>query len=83
MYQLPQWRALRARQLQAHPLCAECLRQGRVTPATVADHIKPHNGDAGLFLEPSNIQSLCDYRSKFNCHGTKTSHEANARRGAT
>lgn len=28
--------------LQSHPLCAECLKQGRYTKATVVDHIVPH-----------------------------------------
>jgi 5-methylcytosine-specific restriction endonuclease McrA len=35
-----------------------CLQQGRVTPATVADHIKPHRGDWMAF-RLGNLQSLC------------------------
>lgn len=29
------------------------------TFATVADHIEPHRGDASLFWNPANLQSLC------------------------
>lgn len=29
------------------------------TFATVADHVTPHRGDATLFWNPSNLQSLC------------------------
>ena len=32
------WRTARLRFLRNNPLCAECLRQGRITPATVVDH---------------------------------------------
>jgi len=49
LYDDPIWRKMRARQLQ----------QGRITPATVADHIVPHRGDPKLFYDPNNLQSLC------------------------
>jgi threonine dehydrogenase-like Zn-dependent dehydrogenase len=45
-------------QLQAEPVCAMCLVHGRVTAATVADHVTPHRGDARLFWE-GTLQSLC------------------------
>lgn len=60
MYSTPQWRELRRRTLQAHPACVLCLkRDGRVVPATICDHIRPHKGDAELFFDPDNVQSLC------------------------
>jgi hypothetical protein len=31
------------------PLCRLCLEAGRVTPATVADHLEPHRGDFTAF----------------------------------
>ena len=44
-------------QLRVEPLCAWCLREGRVTAARVADHIEPHHGDINKFwLNP--LQSL-------------------------
>ena len=53
------WRKARAAYLLRHPLCRYCERQGRVTPATVVDHIKPHNGDQALFWDSANWQPLC------------------------
>lgn len=52
------WQKRRAQQLRDHPLCKLCMDvRGRVTPATVADHVTPHRGDPVLFEGP--LQSLC------------------------
>jgi 5-methylcytosine-specific restriction protein A len=59
----------RARLFQADPLCAACARQGRVTIATIRDHIQPL-AEGGL-EHPSNIQGLCAA-----CHDAKTQREA-------
>ena len=56
--------------LQTHPLCVECMKQGRYTKATVVDHIVPHRGDQKLFWDKSNWQSLCRHH-----HNVKTGHE--------
>lgn len=59
--------------LRAHPLCVMCQEQGRVTAATVVDHIIPHklkealrSGDSQaiakaqkLFWSRKNWQGLC------------------------
>lgn len=66
------WRRYREAFLKAHPLCAECQRQRRTTPARVVDHIRDHKGDQALFWDPTNHQALCDYTSPWNCHGQKT-----------
>lgn len=42
-----------------HPLCCMCAQQGKVTPATVVDHIIPHKGDAELFWAHDNWQPIC------------------------
>lgn len=61
------WTKFRDAYLRKHPLCRHCERAGRVEPATVADHIRPHRGDRRLFwLVPSNIQPLCR-----RCHAAK------------
>ena len=58
------WRRYRLAQLQANPLCAMCERLGRLTPATVVDHIRRHRGHADpLFWDRENFQSLCK-----SCH---------------
>lgn len=61
------WQKARATFLQRHPLCAECERVGRVTAASVVDHVVPHKGDQRLFWDTSNWQPLCT-----TCHGRKT-----------
>lgn len=81
LYQTPRWKAARLRFLAANPLCAECQRQGRVTPAFVVDHRVPHLGNEEAFWNESNWEPLCDYRTPFNCHGKKTAREARSRRG--
>ena len=52
-------------QLAANPLCRMCVERGRLTPATVADHLLPHHGDVNLFWF-GELQCLCA-----SCHGRK------------
>lgn len=70
MYSTQRWVRERAAFLRAHPLCEECRRQGRIRAASQVDHIRPHRGDAGLFWDQSNWQSLCAA-----CHSRKTAAE--------
>lgn len=67
------WAKVRLAYLTKHPLCVMCDEQGRITAATVVDHIIPHRlKDAlaskdseqiakaqKLFWDTSNYQSLC------------------------
>ena len=64
------WLELRRAQLEREPWCRMCLPFRR-SKATTADHIKPHRGDRALFLNPANLQSLCDIH-----HGDKQRIEA-------
>ena len=64
------WQRARTRYLRQHPLCVECERQNRLTPATVVDHIIPHKGDMVLFWDEDNWQSLCKTH-----HDIKTAKE--------
>lgn len=59
LYSTPQWRSMRRAQLYREPLCAYCLKTGRVCAASVADHVVPHKGNERLFFDASNLQSLC------------------------
>lgn len=69
------WQQARARYLREHPLCCYCEREGRLTPATVVDHIVPHRGDEQRFWSESNWQPLCA-----SCHSsTKAREEAAVR----
>jgi 5-methylcytosine-specific restriction protein A len=74
LYATPQWKGLRLQQLNKEPLCRSCEAQGRVTAATVADHIKPHRGDPALFFDPDNLQSLCD-EEPWRCHSSAKQSE--------
>jgi 5-methylcytosine-specific restriction enzyme A len=66
------WKKRQRHQMRIEPLCAECLKAGRVTAATIADHNPPHGGVWNAFrLGP--LQSLC-----VDCHQGKW---ANDRRG--
>jgi 5-methylcytosine-specific restriction protein A len=62
------WREIREAQLCREPLCRECTKAGRVTAATVCDHVdgNANNNPA----DGSNYQSLCK-----TCHSAKTARE--------
>lgn len=64
------WRKERNRYLKENPLCIHCKEEGKLTRATVVDHIKPHRGDKVLFWDESNWQPLCK-----KCHDKKTMTE--------
>lgn len=61
------WKSARRAYLRRNALCAECRRAGKLTPATVVDHIMPHRGDMQLFWDKKNWQPLCK-----DCHDRKT-----------
>jgi hypothetical protein len=61
-YQLERWRKRAKHQLRIEPLCRYCRARGVVQPATIADHIQPHNGDPNAFWL-GELQSLCK-----DCH---------------
>lgn len=63
LYDRAAWKRLRLEQLREEPFCAFCARAGRLSPATVVDHVVPHRGDERLFFDPQNLQSLCK-----SCH---------------
>src|SRR6516165_8592458 len=63
-YKRANWQRRRAHQLQIEPLCRLCVKEGRLTPATVADHVEPHGGDFNKFRLGA-LQSLCAH-----CHSS-------------
>ena len=64
------WQRESKRYLESHPLCAECMKKGVYTKATVVDHVTPHRGDQRLFWDRANWQALCK-----PCHDSKTGRE--------
>ena len=69
LYNTARWSRLRTYQLAHQPLCQICQGAGRVTAATVVDHIAPHKGDRNLFFDAANLQSLCD-ETPWRCHSS-------------
>lgn len=67
-YQNKEWRKLREVYMHEHPLCDECLKKGKVTPATDVHHKKsPFKGgevNYNLLLDYDNLESVCK-----DCHG--------------
>jgi 5-methylcytosine-specific restriction enzyme A len=72
------WRRLRALYLQRNPLCVVCESDGRCTPATVVDHIKPIAEEPELRLVESNLRSLCKHHH--DQHTARTRGWGRARR---
>jgi len=72
------WQRYRLAYLAKHPLCRVCEAQGKVTEATVVDHVVDHRGNQALFWDKANHQALCK-----PCHGLKTAADGvgAARRG--
>ncbi len=60
LYKRVSWKRLRDEHLRGEPLCVYCKKSGEITSADLVDHIKPHRGNIRLFLDPENLQSLCE-----------------------
>lgn len=58
LYKTARWQRIRAHQLAEHPLCARCLKVGRIEPATTVHHVEPHRGDEAKFFG-GPFESLC------------------------
>lgn len=70
VYNSWKWKKDRSAYIKANPLCAECLKQGKTTAATVSDHITPIN-EGGDIWDWNNRQALCT-----TCHNKKSANES-------
>ncbi len=62
------WRQIRTVYLATHPLCEQCRKHGRITPAEEVHHIKPlSKGGTNDF---DNLMALCT-----SCHSEITARE--------
>lgn len=52
------WQRCRDAHLAKNPLCVDCLKDGRVTPATLVHHAT-RLVEGGRRLDPDNLVSLC------------------------
>ena len=71
IYKSARWRRVREIVLSENPYCKECKRNGKRTPATIVDHIKPIR-EGGEIWDGDNLQGLCQ-----SCHNKKTAKESN------
>ena len=69
-YNTVQWRKLRRMVLAEEPLCRYCQEVNRITPAVIADHIKPVKTHPELAFVRDNLQGLC-----FSCHNSIKARE--------
>lgn len=58
LYNSKAWKLRRRDLLDKEPLCRMCKALGRISMATVADHIKPHRGNLEMFYH-GELQPLC------------------------
>ena len=67
-YNNTNWKKVRDAYMKQNPLCEECLKQGKVTPATSVHHLKSpfSKGEINytLLLEYENLMAICH-----ECHG--------------
>lgn len=73
-YWSPAWRKVRRLKLKQDPLCEDCKKQGRITPARLVDHIHEIK-DGGARLDLKNMRSQC-----YKCHAIKTAEAKRQRR---
>lgn len=79
VYNTKRWKELRELKVQANPLCEECLKEGRITPAQEVHHIKsfcarglsPEEKERRAY-DYENLMSLCK-----DCHHKK--HDTQSR----
>ena len=57
-YNTQPWKRRRNYQLMIEPWCKMCMDHGIATPATIVDHIVPHQGNY-LSFRTGALQSLC------------------------
>jgi 5-methylcytosine-specific restriction endonuclease McrA len=69
-YDSSAWRALRKLKLQRNPMCEICFAYGRLTEATIVDHIVAVRDSYEGRLDIENLQSVC-----LSCHSRKTRQE--------
>lgn len=61
------YRDLRKAYIMEHPLCEDCLKEGKITAVQEVHHIKPilsgkdELEQLALATDPNNLISLCEY----------------------
>lgn len=71
-YSTRRWAKLRALKLAMTPLCEPCQRRGRLTPATVVDHVQAISAGGDPYPDVTVLMSMCP-----SCHAVKTNARDN------
>lgn len=64
-YNTVAWHRLRSEYIKEHPVCEECLKHGKVKPATAIHHMRPFMSEKtevarwNTFLNLKNIIAVC------------------------
>lgn len=66
-YTTQRWQRLRKFKLQTNPLCEVCLKQQRIAPAIVVDHIVAIRAGGDAYPALDQLMSCCA-----SCHNRKT-----------
>lgn len=80
-YQNKKYKNLRDYYMSLHPLCIDCLFEGRSVPATELHHIRPISTGANeeermqLLLNPDNFAPLCSYHHDLRHAQLKHNHD--------
>ena len=59
LYGSVRWRKIVKRHLDSSPLCVPCLLSGKDTDGTIVHHKIKHNGNAVLFWDNDNLETVC------------------------
>lgn len=54
------WQTVRMAYLRRHPLCEDCLAEGKTTPAVMVHHLVPVKVDRSKRLDMSQLRALCN-----------------------
>lgn len=77
-YNTTEWKKIRQTYLQKHPICEECLKEGRVNAGTIESPLNVHhrkspfiNGTINydLLYDDNNLETICAYH-----HGLEHTH---------
>lgn len=69
-YNDTKWRKVRQTYLQNHPVCEQCLKEGKVYAGTLEDPLQVHHKQSPfttgainyeLLLDSNNLETLCSY----------------------
>lgn len=69
-YNKKEWGKLRNKYYKEHPLCEECLKEGKYVPADDIHHIKhfmsgkTEQQRLALLLDENNLKALCKFHHK-------------------